>query len=223
MIENVVNIRNMQLACIHVVQNKGSAGVDRMPVSALKEFVLKNRPQIADALKKGDYGAQPILGVSIPKSNGKMRLLGIPTVIDRWLQQCVAQAITPRFEIEFKSHSYGFRLNREKSGIRRPVNFKLLGYECVPTYEKGTRGKYQLVVSESGWKDLKEKIRTVTRKTAPLSLAERTRKLKEVQRGWVNYFRKGPSSELSWQTRNTRQLGAQPTAVLHLERLEDRA
>jgi len=99
----------MQLACIHVVQNKGSAGVDRMPVTALKEFVFKNRPQIADALKKGDYGAQPILGVSIPKSNGKMRLLGIPTVIDRWFQQCVAQAVTPRFEIEFKPHSYGFR------------------------------------------------------------------------------------------------------------------
>ena len=54
MIENVVNIRNMQLACIHVVQNKGSAGVDRMPVTALKEFVLKNRPKIADALIKGD-------------------------------------------------------------------------------------------------------------------------------------------------------------------------
>ena len=64
-------------------------------------------------------------------------------------------------------------INREKSGIRRPVNFKLLGYEFVPTYEKGSKGKYQLVVSESGWKELKEKIRTITSKTAPLSLAER--------------------------------------------------
>jgi len=80
-------------------------------------------------------------------------------------------------------------INREKSGIRRPVHFKLLGYEFVPTYEKGTKGKYQLVVSESGWKVLKEKIRTITRKTAPLSLAERTRQLKEIGRGWVNYFR----------------------------------
>ena len=80
-------------------------------------------------------------------------------------------------------------INREKSGIRRPVNFKLLGYKFVPTYEKGTKGKYQLVVSEDGWKELKEKIRIVTRKTAPLSLAERTRQLKEIGRGWVNYFR----------------------------------
>jgi RNA-directed DNA polymerase len=331
MIETVINPRNMQQACIHVVQNKGSAGVDRMPVTALKDFARKNRGQIAEALKRGDYRTQPILGVQIPKSNGKTRLLGIPTVTDRWLQQCVAQAITPRFEVEFKPHSYGFRpgknahqcvmqsqqyinegfqhivdidlksffdevdhclllqllyrkvkckatlrlirkwlrapimidgklvkrrkgvpqgsplspllsnimlheldrhlekrgckyvryaddfsiyckkktearkmgnevflflknklklpINLDKSGIRRPVNFKLLGYEFVPTYEKGAKGKYQLVVSESGWKELKEKIRTITRKTAPLSLAERTRQLKEVQRGWVNYFR----------------------------------
>jgi len=331
MIETVINPRNMQQACIHVVQNKGSAGMDRMPVTALKDFARKNRGRIAEALKRGDYRTQPIVGVQIPKSNGKTRLLGIPTVTDRWLQQCVAQAITPRFEVEFKPHSYGFRpgknshqcvmqsqqyinegfqhivdidlksffdevdhclllqllyrkvkckstlrlirmwlrapimiggklvrrrkgvpqgsplspllsnimlheldrelerrgcryvryaddfsiyckkktearrignevflflrdklklpINRDKSGIRRPVNFKLLGYEFVPTYEKGTKGKYQLVVSESGWKELKEKIRSITGKTAPLSLAERMRQLKEVQRGWVNYFR----------------------------------
>lgn len=331
MIETVIHPKNMQLACIHVVQNKGSAGVDGMAVTALKEFVRTNKPRIAEALKTGDYRLQPILGVQIPKSNGKMRLLGIPTVTDRWLQQSVAQAITPKFELEFKPHSYGFRpgknaqqcvlqaqqyinagfshivdidlksffdevdhcillqllyrkvkckatlqlirkwlrapimiegklvkrrkgvpqgsplspllsnvilheldrylekrgcryvryaddfsiyckkktearelgnevflflkdklklpINREKSGIRRPVNFKLLGYEFVPTYEKGTKGQYQLVVSESSWKELKEKIRTITRKTAPLSLAERTRQLKEIGRGWVNYFR----------------------------------
>ncbi|MFN8777298.1 MAG: group II intron reverse transcriptase/maturase, partial [Flavobacteriales bacterium] len=331
MIEDVINPRNMQQACIQVARNKGSAGVDGMSVNALKDFVRRNRVQIAGALKQGDYRPQPILGVAIPKSNGKTRLLGIPTVADRWLQQCVAQAITPMFEFEFKPHSYGFRpgknaqhcvlqaqqyinagyshivdidlksffdevdhcillqllyrkvkcrvtlrlirqwlrapimiegklvkrrkgvpqgsplspllsnimlheldrylekrgckyvryaddfsiyckkksearmigndvflflkdklklpINREKSGIRRPVHFKLLGYEFVPTYEKGTKGKYQLVVSESGWKVLKEKIRTITRKTAPLSLAERTRQLKEIGRGWVNYFR----------------------------------
>jgi hypothetical protein len=80
-------------------------------------------------------------------------------------------------------------INLDKSGIRRPVNFKLLGYEFVPTYEKGTKGKYQLVVSESAWKELKNKIRVITRKTAPLTLAERTKQLKGVCRGWVNYFR----------------------------------
>ena len=109
MIERVINVRNMQQACIHVVQNKGSAGVDGMSVNALKEFVRENKSKIAQALNHGDYKAQPILGVSIPKSNGKMRLLGIPTVVDRWLQQCVAQTITPKFEFDFMKHSYGFR------------------------------------------------------------------------------------------------------------------
>ncbi len=333
MIERVINVRNMQEACIHVVQNKGSAGVDGMCVTALSDFVRKNKTKIAQAFKNGDYKAQSILGVSIPKSNGKMRLLGIPTVVDRWLQQCVAQAITPKFEFDFKPNSYGFRpgkyahqcvqqsqrfineglnhivdidlknffdevdhcillqllyrkvkckttlqlirqwlrapimiegklvkrrkgvpqgsplspllsnimlheldrqldkhgckyvryaddfsiyceshsqakkignevylflksklklpINREKSGIRSPVSFKLLGYNFVSTYKKGERGKYQLVASERSWKDLKEKIRTITRKTAPLTIAERIQQLKTVQRGWLEYFRLG--------------------------------
>jgi RNA-directed DNA polymerase len=109
MIEEVLNIRNMQQACIRVVQNKGSAGVDGMSVSALKDYVRMNRVLTAKALKDGEYRPQTILGVSIPKSNGKMRLLGIPTVTDRWLQQCVAQVLEPKFEFDFKPHSYGFR------------------------------------------------------------------------------------------------------------------
>ena len=333
MIERVINVRNMQQACIHVMQNKGSAGVDGMKVNALNDFVRKNKNQMAQALIKGSYKSQPILGVSIPKSNGKKRLLGIPTVVDRWLQQCVLQTITPKFEFEFKWHSYGFRpgknahqcvqqsqqyindgfnhivdidlknffdevdhcillqllyrkvkcqatlqlirqwlrapmmiegklvkrrkgvpqgsplspllsnillheldrelekrgckyvryaddfsiycetfsqakkignevylflkdklklpINREKSGIRSPTHFKLLGYNFVPTYKKGDKGKYQLVASERSWKDLKEKIRTITRKTSPLTLTDRIRQLKTVQRGWLEYFRLG--------------------------------
>jgi len=80
-------------------------------------------------------------------------------------------------------------INREKSGIRKPVEFKILGHRFVPTYEKGTRGKYQLVVSGKSWKSLKENLKTITRKTTPSSVAERIAKLKEVGRGWVNYFR----------------------------------
>ena len=75
MIEDVINPRNMQQACIQVVRNKGSAGVDGMSVNALKDYVRRNRVQIAGALKQGDYRPQPILGVAIPKSNGKMRFI----------------------------------------------------------------------------------------------------------------------------------------------------
>jgi hypothetical protein len=80
-------------------------------------------------------------------------------------------------------------INREKSGIRKPVNFKVLGYGFVSTYLKGEKGKYQLVASEKSWKSLKEKLKTITRKTTPMSFDERIQKLREVTQGWLNYFR----------------------------------
>jgi group II intron reverse transcriptase/maturase len=331
MIEQVINRRNMHLAYQQVVRNKGSAGVDGMGVSELKQHIQKDREAIVLSIINGGYMPQPILGVSIPKSNGKTRLLGIPTVTERWLQQAVAQTITPLFEYEFKEHSYGFRpnksahqciqqsqqyihkgyqhivdidlksffdevdhclllqllyskvkcpvtlrlirkwlrspimingklskrrkgvpqgsplspllsnimlheldkqleeqglkyvryaddfsiytkskstarktgnavflylknklklpINREKSGLRKPVELTILGHKFVSTYEKGTKGKYQLVVSDKSWEKLKQKLKDITRKTTPSSIAERIAKLKEVGRGWLNYFR----------------------------------
>src|SRR6266498_4427679 len=109
MIEQVINHRNMHLAYQQVVRNKGSAGVDSMQVSELKQHIHKDREAIVLSIINGRYLSQPILGVTIPKSNGKTRLLGIPTVTDRWLQQAVAQTITPKFELDFTAHSYGFR------------------------------------------------------------------------------------------------------------------
>ena len=350
----------MRKACKQVMSNKGSAGIDGMsvhelsgylgiskeqlelafeetskvdgtPISELAAIFEQEKQRIVSAMLNGSYLPQPILGVEIPKDNGKVRLLGIPTVTDRMLQQAVHQVIYPKFEIEFKAHSYGFRpnrnahqavlqaqkninegyqhivdidlktffdevdhcillqllyrkikcpltlrlirkwlrapilingkltkrrkgvpqgsplspllsnimlheldkelerqglryvryaddfsiytksqpearkvgnniylflknklklpINREKSGIRKPVNFKVLGYKFVPTYIKGDKGKYQLVAADKSWKRLKEKLKTITCKTSPLSFDERIRKLTEVQRGWVNYFR----------------------------------
>lgn len=331
MIEQVLNRKNMRLACKQVMQNKGSAGVDGMTVGQLHQYAQTHRDELAMRIVNEKYLPQPIKGVSIPKSNGKTRLLGIPTVTDRWLQQCVAQAIAPKFEEGFTAHNYGFRpnknahqcvqqaqqyiiegyqhivdidlksffdevehclllqliyrkvkcrhtlrlirkwlrapividgkltrrrkgvpqgsplspllsnimlheldkelekqglryvryaddfsiyaenkqaarkignniylflknrlrlpINREKSGIRRPVQFEILGYGFVPTYEKGKKGKYQLVVSKKGWKNLKRGLKTITRKTTPHSLTERISKLNEVQQGWLQYFR----------------------------------
>ena len=80
-------------------------------------------------------------------------------------------------------------INQEKSGIRRPVQFGLLGYKFVPTYTKGETGKYQLVVNEKGWKSFKRELKLVTKKTTPSTFDERIKKLKEIQRGWINYFR----------------------------------
>jgi group II intron reverse transcriptase/maturase len=97
-------------------------------------------------------------------------------------------------------------INREKSGIRKPVYFTILGYGFVPTYVKGEKGKYQLVVREKSWNSLKQKLKSVTRKTTPMSFDERIQKLKEVQRGWLNYFRlasiSGKLKELDGWLRN---------------------
>ena len=80
-------------------------------------------------------------------------------------------------------------INREKSGIRKPVNFTILGFSFVPTYIKDEKGKNQLVVCDKSWKTLKEKLKTITRKTTPSTFDERIQKLKEIQRGWLQYFR----------------------------------
>jgi len=80
-------------------------------------------------------------------------------------------------------------INREKSGIRRPVNFQILGYGFVPTYRKGEKGKYQLIVTKKRWKALKSKLKQITRKTTPISLDKRIEKLNQATRGWVNYFK----------------------------------
>ena len=97
-------------------------------------------------------------------------------------------------------------INREKSGIRRPVNFTILGYGFVPTYKKGVKGQYQLIVEQSRWKQLKTKLKEETRKTTPMTFDERVQKIKVIQRGWINNFRlaniQGKLNELDGWLRN---------------------
>lgn len=82
-------------------------------------------------------------------------------------------------------------INIEKSGICRPSSFKILGHGFTSSFEKGAKGKYQIVVLDKSWQKLKASIKEVTRKTAPMSFDERITKLKLLQRGWVNYFKLG--------------------------------
>ena len=331
MIEKVLNRKNLYKAYRQVVRNKGSAGVDGMNVTELLSFLESNRDRIATSILNHSYVPKPIKGVEIPKSNGKTRLLGVPTVVDRWLQQAVSQVLMTKYELTFEEHSYGFRpeknihkavtqalknindgyqdivdidlkgffdevdhsvllqliyqrvkcpttlrlirkwlrapiqingklhrrrkgvpqgspispllsnilldlldkdlerrnlkyvryaddfsiytkskkearkvgneiylflkeklrlpINREKSGIRRPSNFEILGHAFVPTYQKGVKGKYQLVVKKNSWDSLKRKLKQITKKTKPYSFEERLKKLAEVWRGWVNNYR----------------------------------
>ena len=318
-------------AMYKVQKNKGSAGVDRLPVDDLPELLAIDHENLIDIVLSGKYLPQAILGVEISKDNGGIRLLGIPTATDRLLQQAVLQVINARFEFEFSDNSFGFRpnkslhqavlksqsyinngfkhivdidlkaffdevdhslllqlvyrkvkckasmrlirkwlrapilidgklekrrkgvpqgspispllsnimlheldmflekkkirfvryaddfsiytktpsaakqlgnmiykflrdklklpINREKSGIRNPSNFTILGFDFVPTYKKGDKGKYQIVVSKKSWKKIKQKLKFITRKTKPMSFDERIQKLNQIQRGWVNNYR----------------------------------
>ena len=112
MIEQILTRRNMLRAMRKVQKNYGSAGVDHMPVTKLSELLSIDREGLTVKVRSGKYLPQPILGVEIPKGNGKTRLLGIPTVTDRLLQQAVLQIMMARFEFEFSDSSFGFRPNK---------------------------------------------------------------------------------------------------------------
>lgn len=109
MIEKVLNRNNLYKAYRKVVQNKGSAGMDGMAFTELFSFLENNRESILISILNHTYVPKPIKGVEIPKSNGKPRLLGVPTVVDRWLQQGVSQVLMTKYKLTFEDHSYGFR------------------------------------------------------------------------------------------------------------------
>jgi len=110
--EEVVSRRNMMAAYHRVVKNKGAAGVDEMPVSKLKDFLVAEWPRIKEELLNGDYQPQPVRKVEIPKPGGGMRMLGIPTVLDRLIQQALHQELMRLFDPDFSESSYGFRPGR---------------------------------------------------------------------------------------------------------------
>ena len=331
MIKQLTSKKNLNEAYLQVYRNKGAAGVDHVHITELKSILKAHGKQYINQIERETFQVSPILGVEIPKSNGKTRLLGIPTVIDRVFQQALHQVLQPVFEPDFQKHSYGFRpkrnahqaitqslkninlgyqdivdidlksffdevehyilleliykkvkckammkllrsflrapiliggklqkrrkgvpqgsplspllsnillneldkelekrghryvryaddfsiyvkskksakrvgnsiykflrdklqlpINKEKSGIRKPLTFQVLGFGFVPTYKKGEKGKYQLVVKKSKWKEFKAKLKYLTKKTIPASFEERIQRINLLIRGWINYFK----------------------------------
>ena len=112
LMEQILSSDNLNEAYLQVVRNKGASGVDGMPYTKLKEHLEEHGEEIREQLRTRTYKPQPVLRVEIPKPDGGVRNLGIPTVTDRFVQQAVAQVLTPIFEEEFHNHSYGFRPNR---------------------------------------------------------------------------------------------------------------
>jgi Retron-type reverse transcriptase len=110
LLEKVLDRENMNNAYFKVKANKGAGGVDKMQVDELLPYLKKNKGELLKQLKEGKYKPNPVRRVEIPKEDkGKMRKLGIPTVVDRLVQQAIAQVLTPIYEMQFSRYSYGFR------------------------------------------------------------------------------------------------------------------
>src|ERR1700726_924256 len=113
LLEAVVERENMWRALKQVERNKGAAGVDNMTVEQLRAYLREHWLGIKEELLAGDYQPQPVRKVEIPKPGSKgMRMLGIPTVLDRLIQQALHQVLSPLFEVSFSESSYGFRPRR---------------------------------------------------------------------------------------------------------------
>lgn len=112
LMEQILSNENLNAAYLQVVRNKGAAGVDGMEYTELQKHLSENGENIKEQLRTRKYKPQPVRRVEIPKSDGGVRKLGVPTVTDRFIQQAIAQRLTPIFEEQFHNHSYGFRPNR---------------------------------------------------------------------------------------------------------------
>ncbi|MGL5822922.1 MAG: reverse transcriptase domain-containing protein, partial [Sarcina sp.] len=112
LMDKVLERSNMLLALKRVMKNKGSHGVDNMKIDELREHVIKHWDTIKSKILEGRYNPSPVRRVEIPKPDGGMRLLGIPTVQDRMIQQAIAQILNKVYDPIFSENSYGFRPNK---------------------------------------------------------------------------------------------------------------
>ena len=132
LLNKILSRENMLQALKRVEQNKGGHGVDMMPVQNLRQHIVENWSSIKEAILKGAYEPMPVRRVEIPKPDGGVRLLGIPTVIDRLIQQAIAQVLSKIYDPMFSEHSYGFRPNRSAhNAVRKAKSYIKEGYRWV--------------------------------------------------------------------------------------------
>ena len=112
LLERIIDRNNLNQAFKRVKSNKGSHGIDGMKVDELLQYLKENGDSLRQSILDGSYKPSPVRRVEIPKSDGKKRPLGIPTAVDRVIQQAIAQVLSPIFEEKFSQNSYGFRPNR---------------------------------------------------------------------------------------------------------------
>jgi len=132
LMEEVCERENCKRALARIKANKGSAGVDGMTVQQLPEYLKQHWPAIREQLLSGTYKPQPVKRVEIPKPDGGIRKLGIPTVLDRFVQQAVMQVLQGRWDRTFSKHSYGFRPGRSAhQAVEQAQQYIAEGYRWV--------------------------------------------------------------------------------------------
>ena len=132
LMDEVLSKDNLNQAYLQVTRNKGASGVDDMTCEEVKDYLKVHGNELISQIKSREYKPLPVRRVEIPKPNGGVRKLGIPTVIDRIIQQALAQKLTPIFEPTFSEYSYGFRPNRRcQNAIDRALELLNQGYEWI--------------------------------------------------------------------------------------------
>ncbi|WP_089651672.1 group II intron reverse transcriptase/maturase [Halobacillus aidingensis] len=132
MINRVLSRPNLLQALKRVEKNKGSHGVDQMPVKSLRTHLKEEWTSLVESLRSGTYQPQPVRRVEIPKPDGGKRKLGIPTVTDRFIQQAIAQQLSEMYDPTFSEYSYGFRPNRDAhQAVRQAKEYIQEGYRWV--------------------------------------------------------------------------------------------
>jgi group II intron reverse transcriptase/maturase len=136
LINEIVEAKNFWEAWMSVRRNHGAAGIDKMTTEALDVYMPAHMEEIKTSIREKRYKPSPVRRVYIPKSNGKQRPLGIPTVVDRVVQQATAQVLSKLYEPLFSDHSYGFRPNRScHKAMGKVLEYLNEGYEWVVDFD----------------------------------------------------------------------------------------
>ena len=132
LIEKILDKSNVRAALERVTANNGGVGIDGMRVEGLRDYMNANWTTLKQTILERSYKPAPVRRVEIPKPNGGVGKLGIPTVVDRTLQQAIVQVITPIFEEEFQDNSYGFRPGRScEQAVLKLLEYLNEGYEWI--------------------------------------------------------------------------------------------
>ena len=132
LLEQILARENLNQAYKQVKRNKGAGGIDGMQVDELLPYLKRNRKELLQSLRDGKYRPKPVRRVEIPKRNGKTRKLGIPTVVDKLIQQAICQILTPIFERQFSDNSFGFRPKRSAHDALKRCQMNITeGYKYV--------------------------------------------------------------------------------------------